>query len=139
MNSQINEYISISSVIIIYELIILSLYYTRFLSRTNSSKLISFLVPINFFIIFVMFLTDCKVDYNALLWIIILKIFLLCAMLSIAKFTYLNYFISFLILAIYYIFSNINKIYDCKIKMMDLLNCFILSSFIYISLVLLNN
>ena len=102
MNSQINEYISISSVIIIYELIILLLYYTRFLSRTNSSKLVSFLVPINFFIIFVMFFTDCKVDYNALLWIIIL-LFLLCAVLSIAKFTYLNYFISFLILAILYI------------------------------------
>ena len=74
---QFNEVISISSIIIIYEILILILYLFKIISKKNSSNLVSWAVVLNFFIIFVMFLTDCKIDTKTKLLIVSIKTLLL--------------------------------------------------------------
>lgn len=140
MNSplSVNEFISISSIVIIYELVILSLYFTKFINLKIASKLVSFLVLLNLFIIFVMFLTDCKIDDTTKIIIVSVKILLLIAVLFISKFSFMNFFISLVLLGIYYLFSNINKIYSCDVKMVDLGKSLLFSSLIYGGLILSN-
>lgn len=134
----VNEFISISSIVIIYELVILSLYFTKFINLKIASKLVSFLVLLNLFIIFVMFLTDCKIDDTTKIIIVSVKILLLIAVLFISKFSFMNFFISLVLLGIYYLFSNINKIYSCDVKMVDLGKSLLFSSLIYGGLILSN-
>ena len=134
----VNEFISISSIIIIYEFVILSLFYLKVINYKIASKLVSFIVLLNFFIIFVMFLTDCKIDISTKLWVVSIKILLLIAVLFISNFSFLNFFISLIILGIYYLFSNIDKIYSCNVKMFDLGKSLLFSSLIYFGLILTN-
>lgn len=140
MNSplSVNEFISISSIVIIYELVILSLYFTKLINLKIASKLVSFLVLLNLFIIFVMFLTDCKIDDTTKIIIVSVKILLLIAVLFISKFSFMNFFISLVLLGIYYLFSNINKVYSCDVKMIDLGKSLLFSSLIYGGLILSN-
>jgi hypothetical protein len=140
MNSplSVNEFISISSIVIIYELVILLLYFTKLINLKIASKLVSFLVLLNLFIIFVMFLTDCKIDDTTKIIIVSVKILLLIAVLFISKFSFMNFFISLVLLGIYYLFSNINKVYSCDVKMVDLGKSLLFSSLIYGGLILSN-
>lgn len=140
MNSplSVNEFISISSIVIIYELVILSLYFTKLINLKIASRLVSFLVLLNLFIIFVMFLTDCKIDDTTKIIIVSVKILLLIAVLFISKFSFMNFFISLVLLGIYYLFSNINKVYSCDVKMVDLGKSLLFSSLIYGGLILSN-
>jgi len=135
---QFNEVISISSIIILYEFIVLLLLLFKVLSYKMSQNLFSPLVVLNFFIIFVMFLTDCKVDTTTKLWVVSLKVILLFIVLFIVKFSYKNYFIGILFLLVYFVFSNINKIYSCNVKMIDLVKSFVFSTLIYLFLVTIN-
>lgn len=134
----VNEFISISSIVIIYELVILSLYYSKIINVKIASTLVSFLVLLNFFIIFVMFLTNCEIDSTTKLWVISIKTLLLIAVLFISKFSFLNFFISLVLLGIYYLLSNINEVYSCNIKLLDLGKSLLISSLIYGGLILSN-
>jgi len=135
---QFNEVISISSIIILYEFLVLLLPLFKIISFKLSRNLLSPLVVLNFFIIFVMFLTDCKVDTTTKLWVVSLKVILLFIVLFIVKFSYKNYFIGILFLLIYFVFSNINKVYSCNVKMLDLVKSFGFSTLIYLFLVIVN-
>ena len=140
MNSplSVNEFISISSIVIIYELVILTLYFTKLINLKIASKLVSFLVLLNLFIIFVMFVTDCEIDDKTKIIIVSLKTLILIAVLFISKFSFMNFFISLVLLGIYYLFSNINKVYSCDVKMLDLGKSLLFSSLIYGGLILSN-
>lgn len=135
----VNQFISISSIVIIYELVILSLYFSKIINVKIASRLVSFLVLLNFFIIFVMFLINCQIDSTTKLWVVLIKTLLLIAVLFISKFSFLNFFISLILLGIYYILSNINKVYSCNIKILDLGKSLLISSLIYGVLILSNN
>lgn len=135
---QFNEVISISSIIILYEFLVLLLLLFKIISYKLSINLLSPLVVLNFFIIFVMFLTDCKVDTTTKLWVVSIKVILLFIVLFIVKFSYKNYFIGLLFLLIYFIFSNINKVYSCNVKILDLVKSFGFSTLIYLFLVTIN-
>ena len=134
----VNEFISISSIVIIYELVILSLYYSKIINVKIASTLVSFLVLLNFFIIFVMFLTNCQIDSTTKLWVVSIKTLLLIAVLFISKFSFLNFFISLVVLGIYYLLSNINEVYSCNIKLLDLGKSLLISSLIYGGLIFSN-
>jgi len=135
---QFNEVISISSIIILYEFIVLLLLLFKIISYKLSQNLLSPLVVLNFFIIFVMFLTDCKVDTTTKLWVVSLKVILLFIVLFIVKFSWKNYFIGILFLLVYFVFSNINKVYSCNVKMIDLVKSFGFSTLIYLFLLTVN-
>ena len=135
---QFNEVISISSIIILYEFLVLLLLLFKIISFKLSRNLFSPLIVLNFFIIFVMFLTDCKVDTTTKLWVVSLKVILLFIVLFIVKFSYKNYFIGILFLLIYFVISNINKVYSCNVKMLDLVKSFGFSTLIYLFLVIIN-
>ena len=136
---QFNEVISISSIIIIYEILILILYLFKIISKNNSSNLVSWAVILNFFIIFVMFLTNCKIDTKTKLLIVSIKTLLLFFVLFIAKFSFKNYFIGILFLILYYLLSNINKVYSCNININHLLLSLLFSSIIYFILIFTNH
>jgi len=135
---QFNEVISISSIIILFEFIVLLLLLFKIISYKLSQNLLSPFVILNFFIIFVMFLTDCKVDTATKLWVVSLKVILLFIVLFIVKFSWKNYFIGILFLLVYFIFSNINKVYSCNVKMIDLVKSFGFSTLIYLFLLTVN-
>jgi len=137
-NLQFNEGISISSIIILFEFLVLLLLLFKIISYKLSQNLLSPLIFLNFFIIFVMFLTNCKIDTTIKLWVVSLKVILLFIVLFIVKFTWKNYFIGILFLLVYYVFSNINKVYSCNIKMVDLVKSFGFSTLIYLFLVIFN-
>lgn len=136
---QFNEVISISSIIIIFEFLVLLLFLFKIISRKLSENLLSPLVFINFFIIFVMFLTDCKIDTRTKLWIVSLKVILLLIVLFIVKFSWKNFLIGILFLLIYFIFSDINEVYSCNVKMFDLVKTFVISTLIYLFLLTFSN
>ena len=131
-----NEVITISSIIIIYEILILSFYLLKIINKKTSQNLLSWAVVLNFFIIFVMFLTDCKIDTKIKLLIVSIKTLLLFFVLLIANFSITNYLIGLSFLIIYYIVSDIKKVYSCNVKMKNLLLSFTFSSIIYIILVI---
>lgn len=135
---QLNEVINISSIIIIYEFIVLLLLLFKIINYKSSQDLLSPLIVLNFFIIFVVFLTDCKVDTTTKLWVVSLKIILLFIVLFIVKFSWKNYFIGILFLLVYFVFSNINKVYSCNVKMIQLIKSFGFSTLIYLFLVTIN-
>jgi len=85
-----------------------------------------------------MFLTDCKVDITTKLWVVTIKVILLFIVLFIVKFSWKDYIIGILFLLIYFVLSNINKIYSCNVKMVDLVKSFGFSTIIYLFLVTIN-
>ena len=135
---KINNSVQISGIIIIYEIIILILTLFKIISYKTSQNLLSGFVLLNLFIIFVMFFTSCVIQSNLLLIILLIKILLLFVILFIAKFSLKNYLFSLIILLIYYIISNINKIYSCNIKDKELLKSLIISSIFYFILIITN-
>ena len=135
---QFNEVISISSIIILFEFIVLLLLLFKIISYKLSQNLLSPFVILNFFIIFVMFLTDCKVDITTKLWVVTIKVILLFIVLFIVKFSWKDYIIGILFLLIYFVLSNINKIYSCNVKMVDLVKSFGFSTIIYLFLLTIN-
>lgn len=133
---QFNEVISISSIIIIFEFLILVLTLFKITSYQLCENLLSPFVLLNFFIIFVMFLTTCKIDTNTKLFIVSLKIILLFFVLFLVKFSFKNYFVGILFLLIYFLFSNINEVYSCNIQILDLVKCLGFSTLIYLFLII---
>ena len=138
MITAFNEFISISGIIIIYELVLLFLFYTKIISKKKATQFLSPILLLNFFIIFVMFLTDCEIDIMTKVWVVSIKILLLIAVLFITEFTFINIFISLLIIAVYYLFSNINKVYSCNVKIIDLCKSLLFSLIIYCGLLFSN-
>ena len=138
MITAFNEFISISGIIIIYELVLLFLFYTKIISKKKATQFLSPILLLNFFIIFVMFLTDCEIDIMTKVLVVSIKILLLIAVLFITEFTFINIFISLLIIAVYYLFSNINKVYSCNVKIIDLCKSLLFSLIIYCGLLFSN-
>jgi hypothetical protein len=138
MITAFNEFISISGIIIIYELVLLFLFYTKIISKKKATQFLSPILLLNFFIIFVMFLTDCEIDIMTKVWVVSIKILLLIAVLFITEFTFINIFISLLIIAVYYLFSNINQVYSCNVKIIDLCKSLLFSLLIYCGLLFRN-
>lgn len=136
---QINSTISLSSIVIIYEILILFLYLIKVLNISNMKILISWPLLLNIFIILVIFFTDCKLSSFTKFWVITIKIILLGIILSIAKFSYVNYFISIAFLFLYYFLSNINNVYNCNINFINLIYSLIVSSVIYLFLTIIKN
>jgi len=136
---KINDTISLSSIVLIYEVFILLLYLIRILNYSKMKLLISWPLLINIFIILVIFLTNCKLSSFTKFWIITIKIILLVIVLSVAKFSYLNYFISISFLLFYYFLSNINNVYNCNVNIFNLIYSLIISSVIYLFLNILKN
>jgi hypothetical protein len=130
-NLQFNEVISISAIIILYEFVVLILYLCTIIDKKTTSNLLSWAIVLNFFIIFVMFLTDCKVDTTTKICVVIVKTILLFIVLFIANFSFQNYFIGLVFILIYFVFSNINKVYSCNVKMINLVTSFLLSTTVY--------
>ena len=129
-----NTTIGISNIIIVYEIIYLVLYFTKIISL----DLISPLVIINIFIIFVMYFTDCRISWNIIFLLTVAKVLLLIFVLKISKFSFKNYFIGLSILLIYYLISDINDVYNCNINDNDLLLSIIFSSLVYFVTMLTN-
>ena len=138
MITAFNEFISISGIIIIYELVLLFLFYTKIISKKKATQFLSPILLLNFFIIFVMFLTDCEIDIMTKVLVVSIKILLLIAVLFITEFTFINIFISLLIIAVYYLFSNINQVYSCNVKIIDLCKSLLFSLIIYCGLLFSN-
>jgi len=136
---QVNNTISLSSIILIYEILILFLYLIKVLDISNMKMLISWPLLLNMFIILVIFFTDCKLSSFTKFWVITVKIILLGIILSIAKFSYINYFISISFLILYYFLSNINNVYNCNINLINLIYSLIISSVIYLFLNIIKN
>ena len=128
---QFNEVISISSIIIFYEIFILILFLFNAVNKKFATNLVSWAVVLNFFIIFVMFLTDCKIDTKTKLWVVSIKTILLFLVLLIADFSIKNYMIGLTFLIIYYFVSDIDKVYSCNVKFQHLFLSFIFASIIY--------
>lgn len=129
---QFNEVVSISSIIIIFEFIVLLFLLTKIISYKNCQDVLSPLIILNFFILFVMFLTDCKIDTTVKISVVSLKIILLLIVLYIVKFSWKNYLIGLLFLLIYFIFSDINEVYSCNVKMINLAICLVFSTLTYL-------
>ena len=136
--SQFNKIISISSIIIFYEFLVLLLLLLKIISYKLSQNLLSPFVVLNFFIIYVIFLTDCKVNTTTKLWVVSFKVIILFIILFIVKFSWKNFFLGILFLIIYFIFSDINNVYSCNIKMEDLVKSLGFSMLIYLPLVIFN-
>lgn len=136
---KINSTISLSSIILIYEILILLLYLIKVLDISKMKMLISWPLLLNMFIILVIFFTDCKLSSFTKFWVITVKIILLGIILSIAKFSYINYFISIAFLFLYYFLSNINNVYNCNINFINLIYSLIISSVIYLFLNIIKN
>jgi hypothetical protein len=129
-----NKNISISSIIILYEFLILLLLLLNIISKNRASNLLSPLIILNFFIIFVMFLTNCKIDNIVKLSVVSVKLILLIIILTLVKFNCKNYFIGVFILFIYFIFSDIETVYSCKIKINNLIKSLMYSTLIFLFL-----
>lgn len=130
-NIEINNSVSISSIIILYELIVLLLFFFNIINKKTVSNLVSWLVFINFYIIFVMFFVNCNIDNFTLYMILSIKIILLLLILSIAKINWFYMFLGISLIIIYYLISNINNVYNCNVKSIDLIKTFLLSALIY--------
>lgn len=128
---QFNKVISISSIIIFYEIFILILFLFNAVNKKFSTSLVSWAVVLNFFIIFVMFLTDCKIDTKTKLWVVTIKTILLFLVLLIADFSLKNYLIGLTFLIIYYFVSDIDKVYSCNVKLQNLFLSLVFASIIY--------
>jgi len=120
-----NNKVQISSIVLLSELFYLITKY----------KLINKIIPsfylLNIFIIFVMYLTKCDLSLKLKIFLTIIKIL---ALLLMTKFCILNlnyYIIGSLLLLLYYISSNINKVYSCNVKNYELFITYIISSIIY--------
>lgn len=130
----INNSISISSIIIIYEILVFLLLILKIININNAKNVLSPLVIINFFIILIMYTTRCKIDTKTKICVVSIKLILLFLVLLISNFTFINYLYGILILIVYLFISNINKIYDCNIKLSTLLYTLVISSIIYFGL-----
>ena len=120
-----NNKIQISSIVLLSELFYL----------ITKLKLINKIIPsfylLNIFIIFVMYLTKCDLSLKLKIFLTIIKIL---ALLLMTKFCILNlnyYIIGSLLLLLYYISSDINKVYSCDVKNSELFITYIISSVIY--------
>ena len=130
----INNSISISSIIIIYEILVFLLLILKIININNAKNVLSPLVIINFFIILIMYTTRCNIDTKTKICVVSIKLILLFLVLLISNFTFINYLYGILILIVYLFISNINKIYDCNIKLSTLLYTLVISSLIYFGL-----
>ena len=123
-----NNTISLSLIIIIYEIIILSLYS---FNKKFYRDLLSWPIILNFFIIYVMFLTDCNVDAVTKTYVALIKVLLLFIVLYLGKLNFRNYSIGLLFLLVYYLCSNINIIYSCDVNIKHLLHSLLFSTLTY--------
>ena len=110
--------------IILYEIIVLVLYY----SFNINKKFLSW--PI--FIILVVICCDCDKSLYEKIRICLVKLFLLVWLLTIVKVSFMDYIISAMVLIVYCLLSDVNRVYDCAIKSSDVIISFIISSFIYV-------
>ena len=133
MKTQINNNIQLSGIILVYELVMLVLYYTIKINK----QYLSWPILLNFFIIFVVLFCDCNLPATTIYIVIAVKIVFLLAIIHIVNFSIKNFFYSLLFLAGYYILSDINDVYDCNIKVECLIISIGVSSIIYLWITLM--
>ena len=129
-----NNLVPISGIVIIYEILFLILYQNGLLNNiSNREDLISWAVLPNIFIISVLYLVNCPLKLNTKIIVTIIKTILLVLILrlSITRLSFKHFILGSLILLIYFMISNINNVYNCKINNMELIYSFILSSILY--------
>jgi len=126
-----NHNISISAIVIVYDVILLFLYFTQLLPQKVSKHLLSIPLLLNFFIIYVMFTTNCDIDEQMRLSLFCIKSILLFILICITQLSFINFAISLILLVIYYMCSHINKVYSCNVKSNELIEAFILSTLSY--------
>ena len=128
----LNNNFQISTGIIFYNLLILILLFTKILPLNIASNLLSYLLLIDFFIIIIMYVTNCECEIKTKIIITFVKLILLLLVLKYAKVNLKNYLISIIICIIYLLISDINKIYSCNIKDSQIFITLIISTFLYI-------
>jgi len=129
-----NNLVPISGIVIIYEILFLILYQNGLLNNiSNREDLISWAVLPNIFIISVLYLVNCPLKLNTKIIVTIIKTILLVLILrlSITRLSFKHFILGSLILLTYFMISNINNVYNCKINNMELIYSFILSSILY--------
>jgi hypothetical protein len=142
-----NEVVTISGIVISYEIFVLIIYglicLIHKLNKSNKvsrkvsdlfSKLFSPVIILNFFIIVVMYVTKCNVDIKLKLLLTFIKITLLIIIFKSVKLklSIFNCVIGLSILLIYYLLSDINKVYSCNIKKYELIITVLISILFYI-------
>jgi hypothetical protein len=125
---QINNYVQLSPLIIVYEIIFLIIYFTLKIDK----QFISWPLFINIFIILVVLFCDCGLSFWTKFIIILIKCIFLVILLLIVDFSLRDYIIGVCVLILYYVLSNINNIYNCDVELMCLINSFVISSIIYL-------
>ncbi len=124
----INTTIQISNALMLYQSVMLILYYFKKID----SSLLSWTIIINFFIIFVLFFCDCNLPPDLIIGVLLIKIIFLCILLPIVEFSLINYLIGLNVLIIYYCVTDINTVYSCNVKFNCLILSLLVSSIIYI-------
>jgi len=126
----LNSSYSISGALILYEIVYLILYNTGILKNIKYD-LISWCLFLNFFIIFIMFFTDCNISFKLLASLTLIKVLLLFLILRVSQKSLKYYLIGLLVLIVYYYISDINKIYSCNIKRIELMQSVVVSTIMY--------
>ena len=126
----LNSSYSISGALILYEIVYLILYNTGIMKNVNYD-LISWCLFLNFFIIFIMFFTDCNISFKLLASLTLIKVLLLFLILRVSQKSLKYYLIGLLVLIVYYYISDINKIYSCNIKRIELMQSVVVSTIMY--------
>ena len=126
----LNSSYSISGALILYEIVYLILYNTGIMKNVNYD-LISWCLFLNFFIIFIMFFTDCNISFKLLASLTLIKVLLLFLILLVSQKSLKYYLIGLLVLIVYYYISDINKIYSCNIKRIELMQSVVVSTILY--------
>ena len=126
----LNSEYSLSGALILYEIVYLILYNTGILKNIKYD-LISWCLFLNFFIIFIMFFTDCNISFKLLASLTLIKVLLLFLILRVSQKSLKYYLIGLLVLIVYYYISDINKIYSCNIKRIELMQSVVVSTIMY--------
>jgi len=128
---KLNENTSISAIVIVYDVILLFLYFTQLLPQRVSKNLLSIPLLLNFFVIYVMFTTNCDINEDLRLLLFCIKSILLFIIICITQLSLINFGIGILFLLAYYICSHIDKVYSCSINLNELIQAFVLSTLSY--------
>lgn len=127
-----NNKIQISSIIIVIKVlyILISAIFSKNMMKYPNIIISSIYLP-SIFILFVMYLTKCELSLKLKIILTIIKLFSLILITRIGVLNFKYYIIGCIILAMYYIVSDIKTVYLCDVKNIELLNTFIISSIIY--------
>jgi len=144
---KINKYFTVSSIILVYQLLFYTLAlsgkYFKIYSINNflsNNDIISFVLLPTIFIIVVVLLIECNsvTNKDKILILIIKRAFLIGLLfIPTLKLNLKNFAFGTIILLTYYVFSDIDNVYECTIENYNLFKSFLLSAFIYFGIYLI--